>query len=99
MTDRKNKIKKIWYFLTLLPAVLSAVFMMFMVNSLAIEGKQLGELEQKIHTYKIENKQLKYQSAQLGAISTLSKRANDLGLKPAVVSFVDIATPKLASSN
>lgn len=83
----KKYIYIILIFLCSLPAIISIVLYTFYINALAIDGKKLKDVTEEINYYERENSILNMEMSMLGTTSLISKKATELGMKSAQVSF------------
>ena len=88
---------KILFLLAILPGLTMVVLQAFVTNTMVIDGKKISEIEEKSSKIEIENKNLELDIAKLGTISYISKKAEDLGMQPAKISYVTPDNKGLAS--
>lgn len=96
MTEKLKK--KLILTLCALPFLLSVVVHVVVINSLTIDGKKLDTIQSEITTVTRENQFLEYEKSQLGSADTVSKKSEELGMKPVEVSFFDNKPKDIALS-
>lgn len=96
MTE-KNK-KKLTLILCVLPFLLSVVVHVVVINTLTIDGKKLDTIQSEITAVARENQFLEYEKSQLGSVDAVSKKSEELGMKPVEVSFFDNKPKDIALS-
>lgn len=93
--------KKIKNILTLIvcvmPALVGVIAHTVVVNTLAIDGKKLKQLENESYQTTQLNEQLEFEIAKLSTIELIEQKANQLGMQPVSVSFVENDPTEIAS--
>jgi cell division protein FtsL len=97
METNKRK-KRILIICAAVPAVVSVVVHVVVLNTLTIDGKKLSSMQQQALEIEQENQNLQYELSTLGTVSYVRQKAEALGMSGAKVSFVTEKTPGLAHS-
>ncbi|OGC38744.1 hypothetical protein A3K42_01760 [candidate division WWE3 bacterium RBG_13_37_7] len=87
-------IKK-FYILSAVMLLVSITFRVYSANCLVVDNKKLIELYAKKDSIEREMLRLSYKNAELSSLSTIEKKASELGFIPLTSSLlsVDIKTP------
>ncbi len=84
----KKALNIILVILCLMPAIIAVIVHTYVVNTLAIDGKKLQDIDDNIAYLERENSVLNLEKSKLGTTSLISEKAQKLGMKNVTVSFV-----------